>query len=155
MARRAGYVSPVDARTKTRFCEAYPFFACKLCMNAARGAGAFAQGGRARSNFKQAAPAVATHLWVMAVTAADNTMKETVMLKKLVIGAALAALLGTAALAQSYDPDEGGGNINPPVASLQGQQAPNDAYAFTPQRMRTTRFVHNWQRQQDQSQQER
>jgi hypothetical protein len=72
------------------------------------------------------------------------------MIKKFVIGAALAALLGTAAIAQSYDPDEGSGNINPPVASLQGQQAPNDAYAFAPQRMRTTRAVHNRQRQQDQ-----
>ena len=61
------------------------------------------------------------------------------MLKKLVMGAALAALLGTAALAQSYDPDEGSGNVNPPVASLQGQQAPNDAFAFAPQRVRTTR----------------
>jgi hypothetical protein len=72
------------------------------------------------------------------------------MIKKIVMGAALAALLGTTALAQSYDPDEGGGNINPPVAALQGQQAPNNAYAFAPQRMRTTRVVRNWQRQQDQ-----
>ena len=72
------------------------------------------------------------------------------MMKKLVMGAALAALLGSAALAQSYDPDEGGGNINPPVASLQGQQAPNDAYAYVPPRMHTARVVHNWQRQQSQ-----
>ena len=70
------------------------------------------------------------------------------MLKKLVIGAALAALLGTAALAQSYDPDEGGGNINPPVASLQGAQTGTGAYAYMPQGMRTTRVVHDWQRQQ-------
>ena len=69
------------------------------------------------------------------------------MLKKLVMGAALAALLGTTALAQSYDPDEGGGNINPPIASLQGQQAPDpdSAYAYVPPRMHTTRAVRNWQ----------
>jgi len=85
------------------------------------------------------------------------------MLKKLVMGAALAALLGTTALAQSYDPDEGGGNINPPVASLQGQHAPNadSAFAYAPQRMRSTRAVRNWQRlpnqlgHQDQSWQDR
>ena len=67
------------------------------------------------------------------------------MLKKLVMGAALAALLGTTALAQSYDPDEGTGNVNPPVASLQGQQAPDSAFAYAPQRMRSTRIARSWQ----------
>jgi hypothetical protein len=86
----------------------------------------------------------------MAATAAGNSTMETAMLKKLVMGAALAALLGTAALAQSYDPDEGGGNINPPFASLQGQQTSNGAYAYVPPRMHNTRVVHNRQRQQNQ-----
>ena len=108
---------------------------------------AITQIGTKRSNFEQVAPRVPSHLQVMAAEAADNTMKEMAMLKKLVMGAALAALLGTTALAQSYDPDEGGGNINPPVASLQGQHAPNadSAFAYAPQRMRSTRAVRNWQ----------
>ncbi len=76
------------------------------------------------------------------------------MLKTLVIGAAVATLLGTAALAQSYDPDEGGGNINPPIASLQGGQAPTSAFAYVPDRMQSTRLTHSRTRRQIQQDQE-
>ena len=119
---------------------------------------AITQIGINRSNFEQVAPPVSSHLTVTAAEAADNAMKKIAMLKKLVMGAALAALLGTTALAQSYDPDEGGGNINPPIASLQGQQAPHpdNAFAYVPQRVHSARAMHNWQRQQSlQTQQDR
>jgi hypothetical protein len=43
-------------------------------------------------------------------------------MKKLLIGTALVAMLATPALAQSFDPDFGTGNIDPPVASLYGGQ---------------------------------
>jgi hypothetical protein len=109
--------------------------AAKLC------AADFAQGHANPSNIGQDVLPLSPHLLAMAARAADNAMKEIAMLKKLVIGAALAALPGTTALAQSYDPDLGGGNINPPIASLQGQQAPNpdSAFAYVPPRMHTTR----------------
>jgi hypothetical protein len=41
-------------------------------------------------------------------------------MKTLLIGAALVATLATPALAQSFDPDLGAGNVNPPLASLYG-----------------------------------
>jgi hypothetical protein len=104
-----------------------PFLHASFALPRGNMARAIPQIGTNRSNFEQAAPPASSHLRVMAARAADNATKETAMLKKLVMGAALAALLGTTALAQSYDPDEGGGNINPPVASLQGQQAPDNA----------------------------
>jgi opacity protein-like surface antigen len=63
-------------------------------------------------------------------------------MKRLVIGAVIAAALGAPALAQSYNPDFGTGNINPPVASLQGQQDPNNAYAQAPRTMGHTRTFH-------------
>jgi hypothetical protein len=43
-------------------------------------------------------------------------------MKKLLIGTAFVAMLATPALAQSFDPDMGTGNVNPPVASLYGGQ---------------------------------
>lgn len=43
-------------------------------------------------------------------------------MKTLLIGAALVAMLATPALAQSFDPDLGTGNVNPPLASLYGGQ---------------------------------
>jgi hypothetical protein len=39
-------------------------------------------------------------------------------MKTLLIGVALVAMLATPALAQSFDPDLGTGNVNPPLASL-------------------------------------
>ena len=43
-------------------------------------------------------------------------------MKTLLIGVALIAMLATPALAQSFDPDLGTGNVNPPLASLYGGQ---------------------------------
>jgi hypothetical protein len=108
---------------------------------------AFAQVETDRSNFEQAAPRTGSYVPVMAAIAAGYATKEITMLKTLVIGAAVATLLGTTALAQSYDPDEGGGNVNPPIASLQGAETGNGAYAYAPQAMRTTRIVQNGHRQ--------
>lgn len=55
---------------------------------------------------------------------------ETIM-KKLLLSAAFAAALATPAFAQSYTPDFGTGNINPPVASLQSNEA-GSAFAYEP-----------------------
>ena len=76
------------------------------------------------------------------------------MLKKIVIGAALAAMVATPALAQAYDPDAGSGNIvspngahvyadTPPYLGQSGEAyahmapgggyyAPGGAYAYSP-----------------------
>jgi hypothetical protein len=43
-------------------------------------------------------------------------------MKKLLIGAAFIAMFATPALAQSFDPDMGTGNVNPPTNSLYGAQ---------------------------------
>ncbi|HEX3442230.1 MAG TPA: hypothetical protein VHT93_17965 [Pseudolabrys sp.] len=43
-------------------------------------------------------------------------------MKKLLIGTAFVAMLATPALAQSFDPDSGTGNVNPAVNSLYGGQ---------------------------------
>jgi hypothetical protein len=43
-------------------------------------------------------------------------------MKKLLIGAAFVAMLATPALAQSFNPDYGTGNVNPAVNSLYGGQ---------------------------------
>lgn len=59
-------------------------------------------------------------------------------MKKLLLSAAVAAVLATPAFAQSYDPDFGTGNVNPPVASEQGQFG-GSSYAYAP---RTTRSMH-------------
>jgi hypothetical protein len=56
------------------------------------------------------------------------------MLKKLMMSAALAATIGAPAMAQSYDPSMGSGNIVPPIT----QNAPSsygygrNAYAYVP-----------------------
>ncbi|WP_162826892.1 hypothetical protein [Pseudolabrys taiwanensis] len=52
-------------------------------------------------------------------------------MKKLLLSAAVAAVLATPAFAQSYSPDFGTGNINPPVASLQSNEA-GSAFAYAP-----------------------
>ena len=44
-------------------------------------------------------------------------------MKTLLNGVALVAMLATPALAQSFDPDLGTGNVNPPLASLYGGQS--------------------------------
>jgi hypothetical protein len=44
-------------------------------------------------------------------------------MKKLLLGAAFVAMLATPALAQSFDPDFGSGNINPPYHSIYGGQS--------------------------------
>jgi N-methylhydantoinase B/oxoprolinase/acetone carboxylase alpha subunit len=43
-------------------------------------------------------------------------------MKKLLIGTAFVAMLATPALAQSFNPDYGTGNVNPAVNSLYGGQ---------------------------------
>ena len=43
-------------------------------------------------------------------------------MKRLLIGTAFVAMLATPALAQSYDPDFGTGNVNPALNSLYGGQ---------------------------------
>lgn len=52
-------------------------------------------------------------------------------MKKLLLSAAVAAALTTPAFAQSFNPDFGTGNINPPVASLRGNDG--SAFAYAPQ----------------------
>ncbi|MEJ2432383.1 MAG: hypothetical protein P8Y53_04160 [Pseudolabrys sp.] len=69
------------------------------------------------------------------------------MLKKLMIGAALGAMVATPAFAQAYDPNVGSGNIVSPngghvyadtpaayahVAPGGGYYAPGNAYAYAP-----------------------
>jgi hypothetical protein len=49
-------------------------------------------------------------------------------MKKLIAAAALATVLASPALAQSYDPDLGSGNITPPVYA-QAPRATDHAYA--------------------------
>jgi hypothetical protein len=44
-------------------------------------------------------------------------------MKKLLIGTAFVAMLATPALAQSYDPNFGTGNVNPAANSLYGGQS--------------------------------
>jgi opacity protein-like surface antigen len=62
-------------------------------------------------------------------------------MKKVIIGVVIAAALGAPALAQSYTPEFGTANINPPVASVQGQQDPNSAYAQAPKTERGMRAI--------------
>lgn len=52
-------------------------------------------------------------------------------MKKILLSAAVAAALATPAFAQSFDPDFGTGNVNPPVASEQGQFG-GSAFAYAP-----------------------
>jgi hypothetical protein len=54
-------------------------------------------------------------------------------MKKLLIGTAFVAMLATPALAQSYNPDYGTGNINPAANSLYGGQS-YDSEGLTEQR---------------------
>jgi hypothetical protein len=63
-----------------------------------------------------------------------STNKVTHPMKKLLIGTAFAAMLATPALAQSFDPDFGTGNVNPPIASLYGGQT-YDSEGLTEQRL--------------------
>lgn len=55
------------------------------------------------------------------------------MLKKLIIGATLAAALSAPALAQSYNPSVGSGNLVPPItqAPAASPYAPGHAYGPT------------------------
>ena len=66
-------------------------------------------------------------------------------MKKLLIGTAFVAMFATPAFAQSFDPDFGTGNTNPPLASIyggqrydshgltaQGPRSGNGAYAYVP-----------------------
>lgn len=53
------------------------------------------------------------------------------IMKKLLLSAAFAAVLATPAFAQSYNPDFGTGNVNPPVASLHSNEA-GSAFAYEP-----------------------
>lgn len=69
-------------------------------------------------------------------------------MKKLLLSAAFAAALATPAFAQSYDPDFGSGNVNPPVASLRAND-PNGAFAYEPrevygQSVRRPHAVHSY-----------
>ena len=59
------------------------------------------------------------------------------MLKKIMMSAALVALVGSAAMAQSYDPETGSGNIVPNtggegsgVAGMSNNALSSDAYAY-------------------------
>jgi opacity protein-like surface antigen len=55
------------------------------------------------------------------------------MVKKLVLGAAVAALLAPAAFAQSYQPSLGSGNIVPPFNyEAKTQNADHGSYAYEP-----------------------
>lgn len=56
------------------------------------------------------------------------------MKKTLMIAAALATLIGSSAFAQSYDPDEGTGNVLPaPYAAAQTYRGGNEAFAQAPE----------------------
>ena len=63
-------------------------------------------------------------------------------MKKLLLSAAVAPALATPAFAPSFDPDVGTGNVNPPVASEQGQFA-NRAFAYQPREAGRV-YRHNW-----------
>jgi hypothetical protein len=62
-------------------------------------------------------------IFTASASALDVEAQEMTM-KKLITAAALATVLASPALAQSYDPDIGSGNIAPPVYA----QAPRSAY---------------------------
>lgn len=76
-------------------------------------------------------------------------------MKKVLIIAAFLATTSLPAFAQSYDPDEGTGNIVPPIANVGSAdayaQAPGNAYAQAPGYVtrRTSRGVHRTYRQID------
>ncbi len=54
------------------------------------------------------------------------------MLKKLMIGAALAAMIGAPAMAQSYDPSIGSGNIVRGHGHMySGSTVPSDSYGYS------------------------
>lgn len=52
-------------------------------------------------------------------------------MKKLLLTAALVAAVATPALAQSFDPDYGTGNVDAPLASMQSPYAGN-TFAYAP-----------------------
>ena len=52
------------------------------------------------------------------------------MLKKLVIGAGLATILATSAMAQSYQPEVGSGNITPKPEYSNTMRSGDKAFAF-------------------------
>lgn len=59
-------------------------------------------------------------------------------MKKILLSVAVTALLGAPALAQSYDPDLGTGNIAaPPAATVAG----SESYAYAPRRAAPTRAL--------------
>lgn len=52
------------------------------------------------------------------------------MLKKIMIGAGLATILATSAIAQSYQPEVGSGNITPKQAQSSTMKSGSNAFAF-------------------------
>ena len=62
-------------------------------------------------------------------------------MKKLLLSAAFAAVIATPAFAQSFTPEFGTANVNPPVASEQFQNRATSSYAYEPRQM--TRFRHD------------
>jgi hypothetical protein len=93
------------------------------------------------SNFEQADRGLVPHLPILAAMAALQqnadgiamTNRRTPM-KKLIMGAALAALLASPAFAMSYDPEVGSGNINPSPYDVSAQNggAFSNAYDYAP-----------------------
>lgn len=72
-------------------------------------------------------------------------------MKKLIITAALASVIASPALAQSYDPSVGSGNIAPRVLAGSTQQAPqlklNNSFGSYAQVPHATRINHSFTRQ--------
>lgn len=82
------------------------------------------------------------------------------MLKKTIMGLGFAALLASPALAQSYDPDLGTGNVMTPPSAVYNAPAgigtpeatvgtAGGPFAYAPQRLHTPRVRHRTQRQED------
>jgi hypothetical protein len=60
----------------------------------------------------------------------DEKEKEMAMLKKIMIGAGLATILATSAMAQSYQPEVGSGNITPNTKQQYSNTMRSGANAF-------------------------
>jgi hypothetical protein len=72
--------------------------------------------------------------------------KERTMLKKIMIGAGLATILATSAMAQSYQPEWGSGNIAPGTGAQSGITTRGEnAFAFEPGGPRGhVHYHHGW-----------
>jgi len=78
------------------------------------------------------------------------------MLRKIVRGLVVAALFASPALAQSYNPSVGSGNLVPPITygpdGQSAQSGASDAYAYEPAPQPTPRARHHMVRPRSQEQ---